>query len=57
MEGITDPIVQAYYKYMLDVAVVLGANRTRAESELRPALEFEIELAKVQNILRSNLNI
>lgn len=37
----------AYNKYMVDVAVVLGANRTQAEVELRAALEFEIELAKV----------
>lgn len=32
---------------MIDVAVIFGANRTTAESELHDALQFEIELAKV----------
>lgn len=32
---------------MVDTAVMFGANRTRAESELLDALQFEIELAKV----------
>lgn len=47
VEGLDDPIVQAYYTYMVDTAVKLGANRSRAEIELKEALQFEIELAMV----------
>lgn len=47
LAGLDDPITQAYYKYMLSVAEVLGANRTEAELQLKEALLFEIELAKV----------
>lgn len=32
---------------MLDVAVELGANRSNSENELKSALQFEIEIAKV----------
>lgn len=40
-------MVQKYYKLMTDVAVILGANRTRAENELLDALKFEISLSNV----------
>lgn len=43
----TDKIVQAYYSYMVDIAVILGANKTDAEVELRESLEFEMNLANV----------
>lgn len=32
---------------MIDVAVMFGANRTKAEREMFDALQFEIDLAKV----------
>lgn len=32
---------------MVDVAVMLGANRTRAEIDMWESLQFEIKLAKV----------
>ena len=32
---------------MVDIAVILGANRSRAENELKESLEFEIKLANV----------
>ncbi|XP_043483808.1 neprilysin-2-like [Leptopilina heterotoma] len=41
-----DTFVRAYYKYMIDVAVLLGANKTRAQKEMRDLMEFHIELAK-----------
>ncbi|XP_011705205.1 PREDICTED: membrane metallo-endopeptidase-like 1, partial [Wasmannia auropunctata] len=43
--GFYDKIVQAYYKYMVDIAVILGANPDRARIELKESLEFEIKLA------------
>ena len=34
---------------MTNVAVLLGANRTVAERDMKKVLEFEIELAKVRS--------
>lgn len=47
VKGTEHPHVRAYLNFMIDVAVIFGANRTTAESELHDALQFEIELAKV----------
>ena len=49
VKGLSDKIVDAYYRYMVDTAVILGADKTRAEGELKESLEFEIKLAKVIN--------
>jgi hypothetical protein len=49
-KGFDDKIVQAYYKYMVDIAVILGANRERARTELKESLEFEIQLANVSRL-------
>ena len=37
---------------MVDIATILGADKARAERELKESLEFEIKLAEViyQNI-------
>lgn len=51
MQGVDNDHVQNYLKYMIDVAVALGANRNNAEKELRDALLFEIEVAKVIYIM------
>lgn len=48
--GLTDKLVQAYYEYMVDIAVLLGAKRSRAEEELKESLQFEIKLANVSSI-------
>lgn len=47
LDGWKEKVVQAYYKYMVDVAEVLGAKRQQAENELAESLNFEMELAKV----------
>lgn len=39
--------MRAYYDYMVDMAVLFGAERTRAVNELRESLQFEIDLANV----------
>lgn len=45
--GFKDKLVQAYYEYMVDIASLLGADRARAEVELKDSLQFEIKLANV----------
>lgn len=47
IKGFEDKIVQAYYSYMVDMAVLYGAQRERAEIELKESLQFEMNLANV----------
>lgn len=49
LNGLSDKVVQAYYDYMVDLAIMLGANRARAKEELLDVLEFETSLANVSN--------
>lgn len=39
--------LQAYHKYMSEVAVLLGANKSTAPFELLKIIEFEIQIANV----------
>lgn len=48
INGTEEKLVKAYYDYMVDIAVLLGSDRERATSELKEALLFEIDLAKVR---------
>lgn len=41
-------IVQSYYSYQVDMAVIFGANRGFAENEMMKSLEFEFDLANVK---------
>ena len=47
--GFYDKAVQAYYRQMVDIAGILGAQDERARTELKESLLFEMELAKVRN--------
>lgn len=47
VNGIEDKEVQAYYKYMVDTAVYFGANKERAEAEMKEVLEFELKIANI----------
>lgn len=47
MLNLAEPFVQAYHNYQVDIAVLFGATQARAEVEMLEALNFEIELAKV----------
>ncbi|XP_046660596.1 neprilysin-2-like [Homalodisca vitripennis] len=47
VKGLSDPIVQAYYSYMVDIAEMYGADRRLAQVKLNDSLMFEIELAKI----------
>lgn len=39
--------MQAYYDYMVDMAVIFGADKERAKQEFRDVIAFETSLAKV----------
>ena len=45
VNGLEDDDVNSYYNYMVNVAVLLGADRATAAKELKESLEFEISLA------------
>lgn len=47
LTGITENILNAYKEYMIGTAIILGANRTRAEHELNETIEFEKALTSV----------
>ncbi|XP_043215646.1 neprilysin-2-like isoform X3 [Amphibalanus amphitrite] len=57
IKGFNDPDIQAYYKYMVDMAVMLGAPKERAESELKESLLFEIQLANISLPAEERRNI
>ncbi|KAK4879936.1 hypothetical protein RN001_008082 [Aquatica leii] len=46
-KGLEDKLVKAYYDYMVDIAVLFGAEKTAALKELKESLEFEIKLANI----------
>ncbi|XP_033167084.1 neprilysin-2 [Drosophila mauritiana] len=47
VKGFNETLVTAYYEYMVDIAVLFGANRDLAKTELLTSLEFEMALANI----------
>ena len=47
MKGTEDVNVQAYFRYMIDTAVYLGADEELARNELKEALRFELKLSEI----------
>uniref|UniRef100_A0A1Y1N0P2 Peptidase M13 N-terminal domain-containing protein n=1 Tax=Photinus pyralis TaxID=7054 RepID=A0A1Y1N0P2_PHOPY len=47
VNGFDDKFVQYYYQYLVDLAVMLGANKTTAVKEMEESVKFEVELAKI----------
>jgi len=47
VEGLDNEIVKAYYNYLVDVAVNFGADRIRAQNDLRESIKFEMSLAEI----------
>jgi len=47
LKGVDNAVVSAYNSFQIDMAVLYGADRKRAEKEMKEALEFEIRLAKI----------
>ncbi|XP_046675412.1 neprilysin-2-like isoform X2 [Homalodisca vitripennis] len=50
VEGPSNAMVKEYFSLMVDVAVMLGADRKTAMKQLRSSLYFEIELAKIMTV-------
>ena len=42
-----DPTLMGYQQFAVDVAILLGADKDRAEQEMRAIVDFEIQLANV----------
>ncbi|KRT83251.1 Peptidase [Oryctes borbonicus] len=47
IQGIANELVQAYYSYMADIAVIFGAERGRAYNEMLNVVNFESKLANI----------
>ncbi|KAF5280980.1 hypothetical protein FQR65_LT14904 [Abscondita terminalis] len=47
VKGLEDKLVRSYYDYMIDIAVLFGAEKKQAIKELKQSLEFEIKLANI----------
>jgi len=47
INGFEDADVQAYFRYMIDTAVYLGADEEFARNELKEALNFELKLSEI----------
>ena len=45
--GFDSPIVQVYYQILVKIAVLFGADKQRAEKEMKAALQLEIKLANL----------
>jgi hypothetical protein len=52
IKKLAEPFVQAYHSYQVDLAVMFGADRSRAEAEMKEVLEFEFELAEVSEAFK-----
>ena len=48
----TDPTIQAYLRYQVSMAILLGGNEETALDEVMDAFEFESKLAKVMSHFR-----
>lgn len=47
MNGWNDTNVQAYFEYIKDIAIALGADKEVADREAREIVNFEISLGHV----------
>ena len=56
LKGFNDTMVTAYYDYMVDIAVLFGADKEKAKKELREVLEFEISLANIGRTLEESIS-
>ncbi|XP_031626236.1 neprilysin-2-like isoform X2 [Contarinia nasturtii] len=56
LQGTNDSVVQAYYDYMTDLAVIFGADRENAKQELLDVLEFEKNLANISMPMEQRRN-
>ena len=47
MKGLEDSDIQAYFTYMKDVAMLLGADQDSAEQEMLEVIKLEIDIANI----------
>lgn len=47
LRGFNDDVIKSYHRYMVNVSVFFGANRTQAENDFAKVLLFEMMLANV----------
>ncbi|XP_033212284.1 neprilysin-2-like [Belonocnema kinseyi] len=47
VKGLSHRMVTVYLDYMVDIAVLFGANREKAKTEMKESLKFEINLATI----------
>merc|ERR1719336_1677429 len=47
MKGLEDADVQAYFTYMKDVALLLGASQEAVDTELLEVIKFEMSIANI----------
>ena len=45
--GFNHPIIQTYYKILVDVSLLLGAEEGRAKKDMKDLIQFEMKLANV----------
>ncbi|KAF2900246.1 hypothetical protein ILUMI_05943 [Ignelater luminosus] len=57
MEGFKDELVKTYYEYMVDLAVLFGADKEFATSDVRNMTNFKSELAKITLSDEERLNV
>lgn len=48
-KGTEEPEVKAYFKYMVDTAVLFGANEDKAREDLEKVWKFEMKLANISS--------
>lgn len=56
LRGLGDSVVQAYFEYMVDLAIIFGADGDRAKEELLDVLQFEINIANVCKLFNIKLD-
>jgi len=56
IKGFDDKFVQAYYNYMVQTAVFLGADENDAKEEMKEALQVELQLAEMSLPAEEKIN-
>ncbi|KAF2902340.1 hypothetical protein ILUMI_03845 [Ignelater luminosus] len=57
IQGMKNEVVKAYYNYLVDLAIMFGADRSTAEKEITDALDFEIALAEISLTREERRNV
>ncbi|XP_051172592.1 neprilysin-2-like isoform X2 [Leptopilina boulardi] len=48
-QGLNDSTIEAYYNYMVDIAIIFGADETKARDELKRSVLFEMNLVNISS--------